>query len=181
MTKKATIKKKELTPKQKRFVDEYLIDLNATQAAIRAGYSAKTAYSIGEENLKKPEIKAAVDEAITKRADKTGIDQEYVINMIRTTIERCAQAEPVVDLFGRPIMVETPTGDVAAAYKFKEMAVLKGLELLGKHLGLFIDKHELTGKNGQPLGQTSGVLLVPGTLNKSEWEKEAKAQAGAEK
>lgn len=96
-------------------------------------------------------------------------------------INKGRQAEPVVDLFGRPIMVETPTGDIAAAYKFKEMAVLKGLELLGKHLGLFIDKHELTGKNGQPLGQTSGVLLVPGTLKKSEWEKAAKAQAGAEK
>ena len=47
---------KKLTPKQQRFIDEYLVDLNATQAAIRAGYSAKTAYSIGIENLKKPEI-----------------------------------------------------------------------------------------------------------------------------
>ena len=46
-----------LTEKQKRFCDEYLIDLNATQAAIRAGYSPDTAYSIGQENLKKPEIK----------------------------------------------------------------------------------------------------------------------------
>jgi phage terminase small subunit len=173
-----TTKKKELTPKQKRFVEEYLVDLNATQAAIRAGYSAKTAYAIGEENLRKPEIKAAVDEAMAKRAERTEIDQDYVINVIRNTIERCAQAQPVLDAFGNPLKIETPTGDLAAAFRFKEMAVLKGAELLGKHLGMFIDKHELTGKNGQPLGQTSGVLLVPGTLNKSEWEKAAKA-AGA--
>lgn len=52
-----------LTDKQQRFVDEYLIDLNATQAAIRAGYSEKTAYSVGHENLKKPEIQKAIQEA----------------------------------------------------------------------------------------------------------------------
>jgi len=52
-----------LTPKQQRFVEEYLIDLNATQAAIRAGYSEKTAYSVGHENLKKPEIQKAIEEA----------------------------------------------------------------------------------------------------------------------
>ena len=52
-----------LTPKQQRFVEEYLIDLNATQAAIRAGYSEKTAYSVGHENLKKPEIQKAIQEA----------------------------------------------------------------------------------------------------------------------
>ncbi len=51
----------ELTPKQQLFVDEYLIDLNATKAAIRAGYSEKTAYSIGQENLNKPDIAEAID------------------------------------------------------------------------------------------------------------------------
>ena len=53
-----------MTKKQKRFVDEYLIDLNATQAAVRAGYSPNTAYSIGAENLKKPEIQNAIDERL---------------------------------------------------------------------------------------------------------------------
>ena len=53
-----------MTEKQKRFVDEYLIDLNATQAAVRAGYSAKSAYSIGTENLKKPEIERAIEEQL---------------------------------------------------------------------------------------------------------------------
>ena len=55
-----------MTPKQKRFCDEYLIDTNATQAAIRAGYSEKTAYSIGEENLKKPDIRAYIDERLAE-------------------------------------------------------------------------------------------------------------------
>ncbi len=68
-----------MTPKQQLFVDEYLIDLNATQAAIRAGYSAKTAYSIGDENLKKPEIAAAVKKAMNERAARTGITADMVI------------------------------------------------------------------------------------------------------
>lgn len=69
----------ELTPKQQRFVAEYLIDLNATQAAIRAGYSEKTAKSIGQENLTKPDIKAAIDAAQQTIADKLGITVERVL------------------------------------------------------------------------------------------------------
>lgn len=164
----------KLTDKQKRFVDEYLIDLNATQAAIRAGYSAKTAGAIGEENLKKPEIKAAIDAAMAERAEATKIDQAYVVRIIQETIERCAQAKPVMDMFGRPVTIETPTGELAAAFKFKEMAVLKGAELLGRHLGMFVDKHEHTGKDGAPL-QNSGVLVVPAPMSEEQWQKAAKA------
>lgn len=68
-----------LTPKQQRFVDEYLIDLNATQAAIRAGYSAKTAYSIGQENLNKPEVASAIAFAQKARSQRTGITQDMVL------------------------------------------------------------------------------------------------------
>jgi phage terminase small subunit len=59
----------DLTPKQRAFIDEYLVDLNATQAAIRAGYSPDTAGSIGHENLKKPEIAAAIAERKAKRSE----------------------------------------------------------------------------------------------------------------
>ena len=59
-----------MTKKQKRFVEEYLIDLNATQAAIRAGYSPDTAKSIGSENLTKPDIRAAVDKAEARPGDQ---------------------------------------------------------------------------------------------------------------
>ena len=68
-----------LTPKQTRFVQEYLIDLNATQAAIRAGYSAKTAFAIGHENLSKPNIAAAITEAQAKRAERAEITADRVL------------------------------------------------------------------------------------------------------
>lgn len=68
-----------LTNKQRRFVEEYLVDLNATQAAIRAGYSEKTAGQIGDENLKKPEIAAAVAEAQKIRSERTEITQDMVL------------------------------------------------------------------------------------------------------
>jgi len=69
----------ELTPKQRAFVREYLIDLNATQAAIRAGYSEDTAYSIGAENLKKPQIEAAISAAMKLRAERTNITADRVL------------------------------------------------------------------------------------------------------
>ncbi|MCI5049982.1 MAG: terminase small subunit [Rickettsiales bacterium] len=68
-----------MTPKQARFVEEYLIDLNATQAAIRAGYSEKTAGQIGEQNLKKLEIAQAIEAAKAKRSEKAQIDSEWVL------------------------------------------------------------------------------------------------------
>jgi phage terminase small subunit len=72
-------KDKNLTPKQAQFVAEYLIDLNATQAAIRAGYSKKTAGAIGDENLKKPEIAAALAAAQQKRGERTEITADRVL------------------------------------------------------------------------------------------------------
>ncbi len=71
---------KELTPKQERFIKEYLIDLNATQAAIRAGYSKKTARFIGAENLTKPNIQRAIQKARDELTKKVGITQERVLN-----------------------------------------------------------------------------------------------------
>ncbi|MFP3638122.1 terminase small subunit [Paraburkholderia sp. SIMBA_054] len=70
---------KGLSGKQQRFVDEYLIDLNATQAALRAGYSAKTASAIGAENLRKPQIAAAIAAARAKTANKLEITRERLL------------------------------------------------------------------------------------------------------
>lgn len=135
-----------LTDKQRRFVDEYLIDLNATQAAIRAGYSEKTAYSIGSENLTKPEIQIAIAEAQAKRAERVQVDQDYVLKTIVDTVERCKQAKQVYDRSGGIVMTETPDGDLAPMYKYDASSVLKGAELLGRHLGMFTDKVEMSGK-----------------------------------
>lgn len=74
-------KAKTLTTKQRLFVDEYIIDFNASKAALRAGYSEKTAYSIGFENLKKPEIENAIDEAIVARTKRMHITQDHVLGM----------------------------------------------------------------------------------------------------
>lgn len=129
-------KKDELTPKQAAFVREYLIDLNATQAAIRAGYSAKTASRIGPELLGKTCIAAEIDKLKEKREAKTEITAEWVLTTIRDTVVRCGQGEPVLDSMGQP------TGE----WRFDSKGVLKGCELLGKHLALFKDRLELSGE-----------------------------------
>jgi len=127
-----------LTPKQALFVKEYLVDLNATQAAKRAGYSEKTAQAIAAENLSKPVIAEAIKEQLDKRMNKVEITAEYVLSTIKNTIERCSQAEQVVDKDG------VPSGE----YKFDSAAVLKGSELLGKYLKLFTDKTEVSNPDG---------------------------------
>lgn len=125
--------KRGLTAKQRVFVSEYLIDLNATQAAIRAGYSQKTAEVIASENLRKPNISKAIQEAMNKRAKDTEINSQFVLNGIRKIIERCEALEPVHDKEGNE------TGEL----QFKPGEALRGYELLGKHLKLFTDKVEI--------------------------------------
>jgi phage terminase small subunit len=103
-----------LTPKQEHFVEEYLIDLNATQAAIRAGYSEKTADQQGHQLLKKTLVSAAIAEAQAERSARTSVTQDYVLESIVSAMERCKQD-----------------------HTFNAAGVFKGAELLGKHLGLF--------------------------------------------
>lgn len=112
--------KRPLTPKQDMFVREYLIDLNATQAAIRAGYSPKTARQIAEENLSKPYIAEAVQAGMNKRAEKVTITAEEVL----ANIKRLAQKAEDMDDNGN---------------------ALRANELLGKHLKLFTDRLEQSG------------------------------------
>ena len=135
-----------MTNKQKAFISEYLVDLCATKAAIRAGYSAKRADAIGHENLRKPEIKAAIQEAMKQREGRTQVTQDYVLRTIYETVERCSQAQPVP--------VETPTGERATAYTFDAKSVLRGCELLGKHLGLF----ERDNRQRNPIDAVAAVI-----------------------
>jgi phage terminase small subunit len=137
--------------KQAAFAREYIVDLNATQAAIRAGYSEKTAYSHGQRLLKHVEVAAAIQTAMDDRAKRVEVSADYVLESIVSTMERCKQAEPVMDRKGDPVMVETPDGVLAKAYTFNAAGVLKGAELLGRHLKLFTDKIEHGGPDGGPI------------------------------
>ncbi len=85
-----------LTPKQARFVEEYLIDLNATAAAKRAGYSERTAYAQGQRLLKHVEIAAAVQKAQEARSERTKIDQDWVIERLVGVYEASMEARPLV-------------------------------------------------------------------------------------
>ena len=71
---------RKLTPRQTRFIDEFIIDLNATQAARRSGYSPRTAASIGQENLRKPEIRATLDQRLAERRKRTQVSQDEVLD-----------------------------------------------------------------------------------------------------
>lgn len=126
-----------MTDKQKRFCDEYLIDCNATQAAIRAGYSPKTAYSIGEENLKKPELKTYIDERLEQLRSEKIADAQEVLEYL-TSVMRGEHTEQVLRLDGDGVQVvdsvQTPTRDK-----------LKAAELIGKRYGMFKDAVDLGG------------------------------------
>jgi phage terminase small subunit len=146
-----------LTNKQRRFVSEYLVDLNATQAATRAGYSAKTANEQGARLLANVSVQAAIQGAMKSREQRTEITQDYVLTTIRETIERCRQVHPVLDRKGEQVYVRAGDDDdspLVPAFTFEANAVLKGAELLGKHLKMFTDKVELGGPNGGPIQVT---------------------------
>lgn len=156
-----------MTPKQKLFAEEYLKDLNATQSAIRAGYSKKTAYAIGQENLKKPEIQKAIQELMNKRSKINEITADNVLKELAsiafadsTDYAKIKHKTVVNDVTGEKEEVTyvefTDTDDLSeeqkkaiSAIKYTRNGIavethnkLKALELLGKHLGMFEEQQE---------------------------------------
>ena len=144
----------KLTQKQQIFVVEYLVDLNATQAAVRAGYSKKTAEWIGPQLLGKTHVSAAIKKAMDAREKRTLITADYVLKVIFETVERCRQAEPVKDQRGEQVKVPTANGEMLPAYVFDAKNVLKGCELLGKHLGIF----EANNRQKNPADAIAAVI-----------------------
>lgn len=88
---------KKLTAKQQMFIDEYLVDLNATQSAIRAGYSEKTAYSQGQRLLKNVKVSARIEELKKTRADRLNLDAYWVLKRLMDISDRAMQTEPVME------------------------------------------------------------------------------------
>ena len=136
---------KKLNPKQKRFCDEYLIDLNATQAAIRAGYSRNCAGQIGQENLKKPQIAAAVAKAKRERSGATKVDAEWVLRQAVELYQRCMQEiRPVLNPKTRKQLHDD---DGNAMFAFNAAAANRALELIGKHVGVAAFKDRVEVRN----------------------------------
>lgn len=127
-----------MTPKQKRFCDEYLIDLNATQAAIRAGYSKRTAKAIGQENLTKPDLKKYIDSRMAEKESELIADQDEVLKYLTAVMRGQTQAEVVVVENIGDYMSQARTMQKAPDEKER----LKAAELLGKRYGLYTDRIE---------------------------------------
>ncbi|HEP1336429.1 TPA: terminase small subunit [Streptococcus pyogenes] len=125
----------KLTIKQKRFADEYIISANATAAAIKAGYSKKTARSIGQENLTKPDIKAYIDERLEKLESEKIATQEEVLQYLTSIMRGDQQEKTLISVgeFGQKIV------DIDVGAKDR----IKAAELLGKRYRLFTDKVEM--------------------------------------
>lgn len=148
----------KLNAKHQRFVEEYLIDLNATQAAIRAGYSVKTACEQGARLLANVKVQEAVANAMAERSKRTGVNQDRVIQ----ELARIAFVNPqnVINTEDGSVREDATDDDLACIQSVKVKSAssdkgyseerevklndkLKALELLGKHLGMFTDKLEL--------------------------------------
>lgn len=147
-------KKGELTEKQQRFVEEYLIDLNATQAAIRSGYSAKTADVQGSRMLANVKVQQAISEIMANRSKRTGVNQDMVVQelariaFVKMTDVVNADGEIRPDASDDDLACiesvkykrsDTDTGS-SEEREVKIASKLKALELLGKHLGMWNDK-----------------------------------------
>jgi phage terminase small subunit len=168
-------KSKSLTPKQDRFCQEYLVDLNATQAAIRAGYSEKTANVIGHENLNKPEIQERIQAKMNRRAERTEITADRVLEEIARIA--FSDISEVLEWDGRTFTIKPfaklTKAQLAAIAEMNESVTVAGasqkikfhdklgaLEKLGKHLGLFKETIDLNINPPKPLEEMTDEELA---------------------
>lgn len=128
-----------MNAKRRRFVEEYLVDLNATQAAIRAGYSAKTAKSTGQRLLTFDDVREAIKNAQAERSKRTELTMDYVIDGLQEVAERCLQRKPVLNMKGEQVQ-DDEGRDV---WRFDSQGANRAFELIGKHLGGFVEKRHV--------------------------------------
>ncbi|HDC4357504.1 terminase small subunit [Enterobacter cloacae] len=180
-----------LTDKQEMFCREYLIDLNATQAAIRAGYSEKTANEQGAQNLAKVSIQSRISELKAERNDRIDIDADYVLKRlfdidqmdVLDILTESGDLKPVAQwprvwrttLSGLDVMTMAGEGDTAGLLKkIKWPDKVKNLELLGKHISVQAFKEQVE----QKVTATHNIMPVPFCDSADEWEKAAQKQQG---
>lgn len=139
-----------MTEKQKRFCDEYLIDLNATQAAIRSGYSAKTAKQIGQQNLTKLDIQEYINKRLAEKEAELIADQDEILRTLTRVLRRqemdtvvvtCKERSSKYDEKGKKVTIEKEVPQLVQV-PTKVSDLNKAAELLGKRYALFTDKVE---------------------------------------
>lgn len=162
----------KMTAKQSLFVAEYMIDLSATKAALRAGYSPRTAAKIGSELLAKPRIKAALEQAMAERVKRTEItaddilrelgrvvffdkrklfDEKGFIREIRTLDDDTAAGLAEINVYEEYSGYGENRKSIGQTRKFKAFDKVAALSLYMRHLGMLKDRVEHTGRNGEPL------------------------------
>lgn len=159
----------KMTAKQQRFCDEYLIDLNATQAAIRAGYSKKTAAVIATENLRKPNIREYIEKRMAEKEAEQIADQNEVIKYLTSVMRREATESVVVTLSEEETKyVEDEHGTMRKQTIKKEVPKVvqipaklsdanKAAELLGKRYGLYVEEQERAARLAKLKAETARI------------------------
>ncbi|HHQ6550895.1 TPA: terminase small subunit [Serratia fonticola] len=182
-----------LTDKQEMFCREYLIDLNATQAAIRAGYSERTARALGCENLTKPDIQIRIADLKAQRNEQVNIDAAYVLRRL-VEIDQMDVLDIMTDDMSIKPVSEWPASwrrylsgfDLADMFegrgedremvgilkKIKWPDKVKNLELLGKHVSVMAFKEQID----QKITATHNIMPVPSCTSVEDWEVAAKQQ-----
>jgi len=178
---------RRLTQKQRHFVQEYLVDLNATQAAIRAGYSERTAHVQGPRLLGNVRVQVAIQEALKKREQRTEITQDRVLTELakigfadirdyleykteKTVVAYGDDGEPIIDYRQVIDVIDSKNVDTSViqevsiskdgTFKFKLYDKQKALNDIGRHLGMFVDKTEVSGPDGGPIQWVDLVRLA---------------------
>lgn len=184
-----------MNARKRRFVDEYLIDLNAAQAAIRSGYSAKTARSIGQRLLTDVDISALIATAIAERAERTKITQDCVLQELAILLRSDVRHFEIDNETGKLVLTDSaPDSAWRAVSSVKHRRIVTGrgddrettyevefrlwdkpaaVKMAGQHLAMFTEKHEVT----LPAG--AGVLAVPVAPGAEQWAAGAAAQQAA--
>ena len=169
--------KDKLSPRQQQFLREYLLDLNATKAAERAGYSVRNAKKIGWELLQKPHIAAAIKEAMEAREERTLVTVDRVVQEL--AMVAFANIADAFDAEGKLLPIGKMPRSFQSAidiYQRDDRGVrikmhdkISALEKLGRHLGIFIDKVQLKGDAENPIAmliqQIQGTGIRPKPVN----------------